>query len=99
MGMVYRGAASPGCFASDEIVAFESKMFRVLRRRRAPDVQIASESLGARAFRRRLALQAVKPGAGVETLLGAVDEVRTAIARFAEAEAAKPADVERAEIA
>jgi tRNA-dihydrouridine synthase A len=54
---------------------------------------------GARAFRRRLALEAVRPGAGVETLLGAVDEVRTAIARFAEAEAAKPAYVERAEIA
>jgi tRNA-dihydrouridine synthase A len=45
---------------------------------------------GARSFRRRLALEAVKPGAGVETLLGAVNEVRTAIARFAEAEAGNP---------
>jgi tRNA-dihydrouridine synthase A len=40
---------------------------------------------GARSFRRRLALEAVKPGAGVETLLGAVDEVRAAMLRFAEA--------------
>jgi len=54
---------------------------------------------GARSFRRRLALEAVKPGAGVETLLGAVNEVRTAIARLAEAEAGKPANAEPAEIA
>jgi tRNA-dihydrouridine synthase A len=54
---------------------------------------------GARSFRRRLALEAVKPGAGVETLLGAVNEVRTAIARHAEAEAARPANAEPAEIA
>lgn len=53
---------------------------------------------GARAFRRRLAREAVRPGAGVETLLGAVSEVRTAIARFAEAEAGKTA-VEPVEIA
>jgi tRNA-dihydrouridine synthase A len=54
---------------------------------------------GARSFRRRLALEAVKPGAGIETLLGAVNEVRTAIARFAEAEAGKPTNAEPAEIA
>ena len=36
---------------------------------------------GARAFRRRLALDAVRPGAGVEVLLGAVDELRNARAR------------------
>ncbi|KAF0135001.1 MAG: tRNA-dihydrouridine synthase [Methylocystaceae bacterium] len=54
---------------------------------------------GARSFRRRLALEAVKPGAGVETLLGAVNEVRTAIARLAEVEAGKPANAEPAEIA
>ncbi|MGD9543529.1 MAG: tRNA dihydrouridine(20/20a) synthase DusA [Methylocystis sp.] len=47
---------------------------------------------GARAFRRRLALEAVRPGAGVETLLGAVGEVRAAMARFDEpANAAEPA--------
>lgn len=39
---------------------------------------------GARAFRRRLACEAVLPGAGVETLLAAVDEVRRATARMAE---------------
>ncbi|MBM3655126.1 MAG: tRNA dihydrouridine(20/20a) synthase DusA, partial [Alphaproteobacteria bacterium] len=39
---------------------------------------------GARSFRRRLALDAVKPGAGVETLVRAVDEVRAAMARHAE---------------
>ena len=36
---------------------------------------------GARAFRRRLALEAVRPDAGVELLLSAVDEVRDARAR------------------
>ncbi|NUJ81150.1 tRNA dihydrouridine(20/20a) synthase DusA [Methylocystis sp. FS] len=40
---------------------------------------------GARSFRRRLALEAVEPGAGVETLLEAVGEVRAARTRFAEA--------------
>ncbi|MEF3366661.1 tRNA dihydrouridine(20/20a) synthase DusA [Methylocystis sp. 9N] len=39
---------------------------------------------GARAFRRRLALDAVRPGAGIETLRGAVDEVRQAMTRHAE---------------
>lgn len=39
---------------------------------------------GARSFRRHLALDAVKPGAGVETLLRAVDDVRAATARRAE---------------
>ncbi|WP_099831873.1 MULTISPECIES: tRNA dihydrouridine(20/20a) synthase DusA [Methylosinus] len=39
---------------------------------------------GARAFRRRLAAEAVRPGAGVETLLSAVDEVRCATQRIAE---------------
>ncbi len=39
---------------------------------------------GARSFRRRLTLEAVKPGAGVETLLRAVDDVRAATARRAE---------------
>ncbi|MGB5086041.1 MAG: tRNA dihydrouridine(20/20a) synthase DusA, partial [Methylocystis silviterrae] len=38
---------------------------------------------GARSFRRRLALEAVAPGAGVETLLEAVGEVRAARTRFA----------------
>jgi tRNA-dihydrouridine synthase A len=33
---------------------------------------------GARAFRRRLACESVRPGAGVEVLLGAMDEVRRA---------------------
>jgi tRNA-dihydrouridine synthase A len=36
---------------------------------------------GARLYRRRLALEAVKRGAGVEVLLAAVDDVRTSIAR------------------
>lgn len=36
---------------------------------------------GARSYRRRLALEAVKPGAGVEVLLAAVDEARRGIAR------------------
>ncbi|WP_084570541.1 tRNA dihydrouridine(20/20a) synthase DusA [Methylosinus sp. PW1] len=39
---------------------------------------------GARAFRRRLAGESVRPGASVETLLAAVDEVRRATARMAE---------------
>lgn len=39
---------------------------------------------GARSFRRRLALDAVKPGAGVDTLLAAVGEVRAAAERRAE---------------
>lgn len=39
---------------------------------------------GARAFRRRLALDAIRPGAGVETLRDAVDEVRQATARHAD---------------
>jgi tRNA-dihydrouridine synthase A len=43
---------------------------------------------GARSFRRRLALEAVKVGAGVEVLLSAVDEVRRGIARQAEADSA-----------
>ena len=48
---------------------------------------------GARSFRRRLALEAVAPGAGVETLLEAVGEVRAAIARVAEAaKLAEPAE-------
>ncbi|MGJ0427064.1 tRNA dihydrouridine(20/20a) synthase DusA [Methylocystis sp.] len=50
---------------------------------------------GARSFRRRLALEAVKPGAGIETLLEAVDEVRAARTRFAGAanlEGAEPAE-------
>ncbi|HEY8125092.1 MAG TPA: tRNA dihydrouridine(20/20a) synthase DusA [Methylocystis sp.] len=52
---------------------------------------------GARTFRRRLALEAVRPGAGVETLLAAVGEVRAATARLAET--AKAADAEPAETA
>ncbi len=40
---------------------------------------------GARAFRRRLALEAVKPGAGVDVLFGAVNEIRMATARIKEA--------------
>jgi tRNA-dihydrouridine synthase A len=40
---------------------------------------------GARAFRRRLAGEAQRPGAGVEVLLQAVDEVRRAGERMAEA--------------
>ncbi|TLG75071.1 tRNA dihydrouridine(20/20a) synthase DusA [Methylocystis sp. B8] len=47
---------------------------------------------GARSFRRRLALEAIKPGAGVETLLGAVDEVRAAVARLAAAKLVEPAE-------
>ncbi|MDJ0447235.1 tRNA dihydrouridine(20/20a) synthase DusA [Methylocystis sp. JR02] len=42
---------------------------------------------GARAFRRRLALEAVRPGAGVEVLAGAVSEVRSAMARVRDAAA------------
>lgn len=52
---------------------------------------------GARSFRRRLALEAVEPGAGVETLLDAVGEVRAALARLADA--ANSADAEPAETA
>jgi tRNA-dihydrouridine synthase A len=37
---------------------------------------------GARLYRQRLALESVKPGAGVEVLIAAVDEVRRASARF-----------------
>ena len=37
---------------------------------------------GARAFRRRLTAEAVRPDAGVDVLLGAVDEVRAAMARM-----------------
>ncbi len=44
---------------------------------------------GARLFRRHLALEAVKPGAGVGTLRAAVDEVRRAVARLEAAEAAE----------
>ncbi len=43
---------------------------------------------GARSFRRRLALEAVRPGAGVEVLTGAVGEVTGALARLREAHAA-----------
>ncbi len=43
---------------------------------------------GARSFRRRLALEAVRPGAGVEVLTGAVGEVTAAIARLRNADAA-----------
>ncbi|MBY6240017.1 tRNA dihydrouridine(20/20a) synthase DusA [Methylosinus sp. Sm6] len=43
---------------------------------------------GARAFRRRLAGEAVRPGAGVEVLLSATDEVSRAMARMAEAASA-----------
>jgi tRNA-dihydrouridine synthase A len=39
---------------------------------------------GARAYRRRLACEAVRPGAGVDVLLEAVNEVRRATARMAE---------------
>ncbi|MCC3247226.1 tRNA dihydrouridine(20/20a) synthase DusA [Methylocystis sp. WRRC1] len=39
---------------------------------------------GARSYRRRLALEAVRPGAGVEVLLDAVGEVRAAMARMSE---------------
>jgi tRNA-dihydrouridine synthase A len=39
---------------------------------------------GARSFRRRLALEAVRPGAGLEVLTGAVDEVKSAMARMRE---------------
>ena len=37
---------------------------------------------GARGYRRRLAAEAVRPGAGVDVLLAAVDEVRGAMARM-----------------
>ena len=37
---------------------------------------------GARSYRRRLALDAVKPGAGVEVLRASVDEVRMAMSRM-----------------
>ncbi|MBI1980624.1 MAG: tRNA dihydrouridine(20/20a) synthase DusA [Methylocystis sp.] len=48
---------------------------------------------GARSFRRRLTLEAVKPNAGVETLLRAVGDVHAATARFAEAaKLAEPAE-------
>jgi tRNA-dihydrouridine synthase A len=43
---------------------------------------------GARSFRRRLALEAVRPGAGPEVLLAAVGEVRSAMARLNGADAA-----------
>lgn len=43
---------------------------------------------GARSFRRRLALEAVRPGAGVEVLINAVGEVTAAIARLRDADAA-----------
>jgi len=39
---------------------------------------------GARAYRRRLALEAVRPGVGVEVLHDAVNEVRAAMARMRE---------------
>jgi tRNA-dihydrouridine synthase A len=44
---------------------------------------------GARSYRRRLAAEAVRPGAGVEVLLAAVDEVRGAMARMETAAAAE----------
>jgi tRNA-dihydrouridine synthase A len=37
---------------------------------------------GARGYRRRLAAEAVRPGAGVDVLMAAVDEVRGAMARM-----------------
>lgn len=37
---------------------------------------------GARRYRRRLALEATKPGAGVQDIVAAVDEVQTASTRF-----------------
>ena len=43
---------------------------------------------GARLYRRRLALEAVKPGAGVDTLRAAVAEVRAAMARQQESASA-----------
>ena len=43
---------------------------------------------GARLYRRRLALEAVKPGAGVDTLRAAVAEVRAAVARRQESASA-----------
>jgi tRNA-dihydrouridine synthase A len=43
---------------------------------------------GARSFRRRLAMEAVRPGAGVDVLLGAVAEVTTAIERQRDVSAA-----------
>ncbi len=36
---------------------------------------------GARAYRRRLAMEAVRPGANLETLRAAVDDVRVATER------------------
>lgn len=42
---------------------------------------------GARAFRRHLALEAVRPGAGVEVLAAAVAEVKSAMARMRDAAA------------
>ncbi|MBI1869056.1 MAG: tRNA dihydrouridine(20/20a) synthase DusA [Methylocystis sp.] len=47
---------------------------------------------GARAFRRRLACEAVRPGAGVEVLLAAVGEVRQAMARMTIERVAAPAE-------
>ncbi|MGJ0509607.1 MAG: tRNA dihydrouridine(20/20a) synthase DusA [Methylocystis sp.] len=41
---------------------------------------------GARSFRRRLALEAVRPGAGPEVLVGAVQEVALAMARMRDVE-------------
>ncbi|QGM98521.1 tRNA dihydrouridine(20/20a) synthase DusA [Methylocystis parvus] len=43
---------------------------------------------GARSFRRRLALEAVRPDAGVDVLTSAVDEVTSAMARMRDADAA-----------
>ncbi|PWB84568.1 MAG: tRNA dihydrouridine(20/20a) synthase DusA, partial [Methylocystaceae bacterium] len=43
---------------------------------------------GARAYRRRLACEATQGSAGIEVLIGAVGEVRRAMARMAELEAA-----------
>lgn len=43
---------------------------------------------GARSFRRRLALEAVRPGAGVEVLAGAMREVTDAMSRLRDADAA-----------
>jgi len=42
---------------------------------------------GARSFRRKLAMEAVRPGAGVDVLLNAVQEVARAIARMPDANA------------
>ena len=46
---------------------------------------------GARLYRQRLTLEAIKPGAGVEVVRAAVDEVRRATARIAEATARQAA--------